>query len=310
MTEIDHTLLTTNSGMLWQRIKEQTHHALQCGALQPLLTEYEFIEDHGIQFLVRVLSNLNRKAQAQQKEVQPNTSKEFNPFLPYDPNLFIANISETHLCLLNKFNVIDHHFLIITRAFEKQESLLTLQDFLATWICLSEVNGFVFYNAGKAAGASQKHKHLQFIPLPLLADHPDLPITSAISAATFTNGIGTISCFPFQHALIRFNFKSRSDILEKALHSFECYRKLLNTLNINIPPDQEERKNISAHNLLITKEWILIIPRLQDSFNNISVNAAGFAGTLFVRNIEQMKILKASGPIAILKGVTLAQKDI
>jgi sulfate adenylyltransferase (ADP) / ATP adenylyltransferase len=309
MTEVDRTLSTINSGTLWQRIQEQTHYALQCSALQPLLTEYEFIEDHGIQFLVRILSNLDRKEQAQRREVQANNSKKFNPFLPYDPNLFVTDISETHVCLLNKFNVIAHHFLVITRAFEEQESLLTLQDFLAAWVCLTEVNSFVFYNAGKAAGASQRHKHLQFLPLPLIAESPDLPIESTISAATFRNEIGQISCFPFQHALIRFNFKGHQNILKRALYSLECYQKLLTTVNISTLSNQEERNNISAYNLLMTNEWMLIIPRLQESSSNISVNAAGFAGTLFVRSMEQMQLLKAKSPIAILRGVTLPQKE-
>lgn len=308
MNEIEHTLPNLEPGALWQKIQKQTHHALQCGALQPLLTEYEFIEERGIQFLVRSLSSLNRKDQNQRRELQASTNKEFNPFLPYDPNLFVTDISETHLCLLNKFNVIAHHFLIITRDFEEQESPLTLQDFLAAWICLTEVNSFVFYNAGKEAGASQKHKHLQFIPLPLIAESPDLPIESAISKAIFKHEIGRISCFPFQHALMRFNFQSHQNILEKASYSLDCYQKLLTTLNISILCNQNERKNISAYNLLMTKEWILIIPRLQETSKGISVNAAGFAGTLFVRNKKQMQLLKANGPIATLKGVTLPQK--
>ncbi|NIO40609.1 MAG: phosphorylase, partial [Burkholderiales bacterium] len=38
-----------------------------------------------------------------------------NPFLPYGKDLFVSDISETHLALLNKFNVIDYHLLIVTR---------------------------------------------------------------------------------------------------------------------------------------------------------------------------------------------------
>lgn len=50
-------------GTLWTSVKERTEHALQCGALLSIPTEFEFIEQDGVRFLVRILSNLNRKKQ-------------------------------------------------------------------------------------------------------------------------------------------------------------------------------------------------------------------------------------------------------
>ena len=54
----------------------------------------------------------------------------------------------------------------MTRAFEEQTDLLNLEDFAALWFCLQEIDGLAFFNGGKIAGASQRHKHLQLIPLP------------------------------------------------------------------------------------------------------------------------------------------------
>lgn len=45
---------------LLTRIKEQTQHGLQCGALQSIPTDYEFVEQNGINFLVRIFSSLLR----------------------------------------------------------------------------------------------------------------------------------------------------------------------------------------------------------------------------------------------------------
>ena len=150
-------------GTLWTSVKERTEYALQCGALLSIPTEFEFVEQDGVRFLVRILSNLNRKKAAKDKqEKQSATSgEEFNPFLPYEEDLFVADISDTHVCILNKFNVVDYHLLIITRGFEEQESLLTLEDFTAMWVCLADFDGLAFYNSSKTAGASQRHKHLQ-----------------------------------------------------------------------------------------------------------------------------------------------------
>ena len=155
-------------GTLWTRIQKQTRHGLECGALQSIATDYEFVEDNGVNFLVRVLTNLTRKDEAKKKQDKAaKKGKDFNPFLPYEEDLFVSDISQTHLCLLNKFNVVENHLLIVTREFEEQESLLNYQDFQAMWACLREIDGLIFYNGGKIAGASQRHKHLQLVPTPL-----------------------------------------------------------------------------------------------------------------------------------------------
>ena len=95
-------------GTLWERLKQQTKYALECGALQPIPTEYEFVEQNNIRFLVRILSNLSRKDEARKEQNKKKviTGKDFNPFLPYEENLFVADLSRTHLCLLNKYNVV------------------------------------------------------------------------------------------------------------------------------------------------------------------------------------------------------------
>lgn len=48
-------------GMLWKRVKEQTEYALAKQSLVSIPTEFEFVEQDGVRFLVRVLSNLVRK---------------------------------------------------------------------------------------------------------------------------------------------------------------------------------------------------------------------------------------------------------
>ena len=59
-------------------------------------------------------------------------AKPANPFLPYDENLWVAHLSDTHTLLLNKFNLVAHHTLVVTREFEAQEQPVTAADFAAT----------------------------------------------------------------------------------------------------------------------------------------------------------------------------------
>ena len=170
--------LLLKKGTLWQDIVTATKKAISIGAQFPIPTDYEFIEDSGMRFFVRILSRLQEKDEARKKQHEESLAegKPVNPFLPYDKNMFVADISETHVALLNKFNVVENHLLIVTRDFEDQEILLTPHDFEAFWACMAEYNGFGFYNGGEEAGASQRHKHLQMVPLPLSPEGPEVPI--------------------------------------------------------------------------------------------------------------------------------------
>ncbi len=297
--------LVLEPGTLWQKAIERTEHALRCGALQPIPTECEFVEEGGVNFLVRVLPNLARKQQAKKKQDKEtaNSGKEFNPFLPYDPDLFVADISDTHVCLLNKFNVIDHHLLIVTRAFEEQDTLLTVQDFEAMWACLAEIDGLAFYNGGKVAGASQRHKHLQLVPLPLVSEGPKIPIEPVLTSTRFEGAIGTTPSFPFTHAIAQLDRCWPESPLKAASTTLECYRTMLQRLGLIT--NESSNKQSHAYNLLATREWMLIVPRSLECFESISVNSVGFAGSLFVRNEQQLEILVEHGPMTLLKSVAI-----
>ena len=279
-------------GTLWTSLKKTTELALKSGALKSIPTEVEIFEQDGIKFVVRILENINRKKANQEKQNQKTakTGKEFNPFLPYEEALFVADISPTHVCILNKFNVVDYHFLIITRAFEPQESLLTLEDFTAMWACLAEFAGLVFYNGGKLAGASQPHKHLQILPFA----ETDIPISPLVKTAKLENDLGTIPEFPFVHAFTNINLGESAEI------TFKKYHTLLQTLGIK---PLENNIQSGAYNLLMTREWMLIVPRKFEEFESISVNSLGFAGTLLVKNQQQVQLLKNISPINLLNHV-------
>ncbi|NES66357.1 MAG: phosphorylase [Okeania sp. SIO2D1] len=298
--------LQLESGTLWTKVKQQSDHALQCSALLSIPTDYELVEDHGITFLVRILVNLVRKEQAKKQEKKHHVTpgKEFNPFLPYEEDLFVSDISQTHLCLLNKFNVVNHHLLIVTKAFEKQESWLNLADFEALWACLREIDGLGFYNGGKLAGASQRHKHLQLVPFPFVPEECtlNLPIEEAVATVKFEDYLGTVANFPFRHAIAKFDLNLSQTPAEAALVSLGVYQKLIQALGLGAP-QQEGTEQSGAYNLLVTREWMLLVARSRESFQTVPINSLGFAGSLFVRNQEQLKIIRQQGPMKILQSV-------
>ena len=284
-------------GDLWSKIQCQTRHALACGALQPIDTHYEFVEQGSIRFLVRILANLGRKEVADRdQQFDQRVGKPANPFLPYDPDLLVANLSDTHLCLLNKYNVVDHHILIVTRAFEDQDTWLTGADFDALALALAEIDGLAFYNGGRLAGASQRHKHLQIVPPPLCPDRSPLPLATVVEDLDL-DAQATVPvmspALPFHHAILPLAGLPSGPALLAA------YRTLLTTLGANWGSTPQH----FPYNLLVTRGWMLALPRQQDQYQSIPVNSLGFAGSLLVKNREQLELLKTLGPMTILRQV-------
>ena len=262
-------------GQLWQQVQRTTRDAIESGALQPITTHTEVVWELGLPFVIRCVSSLRRKVAARgtRRAAPPN------PFLNPDPRLVVADVPPQHRCLLNKFNVFEHHILVVTRAFERQEALLDVNDFAALLSCMRAGPALAFYNSSPTAGASQPHKHLQLLPLPI--DNPaqtPLPLHTAIVSGSL----------PFRHAVGPFCWSPSK------LHG--TYLQLLERIGRRTPP--------SPYNLLLTPEWVLAVPRTREHFAAISLNALAFAGSLLVRETTQLQRLRSAGPLAALTAVS------
>ena len=266
-------------GTLWTRAREATARALRCGALQRIPTACEVVEERGVGFLVHVSTQMERKERAADLAER----SAHNPFLPYDPDLFVADLSPTHLCLLNRFPVVEPHLLVVTRAFEEQEDPLGREDFEALALCLREIDGLGFYNAGLTAGASQRHKHLQLVPLPLGPGPERVPTETLLAAGEL----------PFEHAWARLASLEGAEL-------YGVHHELLDALGL-------ARSTPGPYNLLATREWLALIPRTREHFGSISVNALGFAGSFYVRDRAELALLRERGPLEILRAVSRAR---
>jgi ATP adenylyltransferase len=288
-------------GSLWPTLLERTAYARERRAILSIPTTSEVIEQNGMAFHVRVITALAMKAFM--TAAQPNA----NPFLPYDPDLFVAEISPTHIALLNKFNVVDHHLVIVTRTFEPQEALLTREDCAALLICLAEIDGLGFYNAGPAAGASQRHKHLQLIPLPASAE-PRLPIEPLLRSVQMAGATGTVPGLPFLHAYAPMDSAWIDQRRDGASSLLACYHSLLRAVGWTVEATVGSPVASSPYNLLVTRQWLLLVPRSEEYIEGISINALGFAGALLVKDAAQLATLRKQGPMTALQRVALPQK--
>jgi sulfate adenylyltransferase (ADP) / ATP adenylyltransferase len=235
------------------------------------------IEDGGVEFIVRRATQIKKKDAAA-------TRDEGDPFATPEPELFVADLSPTHYALLNKYNVLDRHLLVITRAYAEQETPLEAADFEALACCLHGPPVLGFYNGGQVAGASQRHKHLQIVRLPL-SPKRDLPIESLVASDAMA--------LPLRHAFMRLPVKgSAADLHER-------YRHMLHEAGCEAGP----------YNLLVARDWMLLVPRSRATFEGIPVNSLAFAGALFVRDEDELRAVERIGPMAVLRGVAFPKES-
>ena len=284
----------------WPKITSATQKAIAVQALHSIPTKSQILEQNNIPFIVRIVDNLARKENIKKQEKKKQKKNpDFNPFLPFDQNLFVGDISSSHIAILNKFNVVDYHLLIITREFESQNNILNLNDFHALWNILKEVDGLAFYNGGSLAGASQPHKHLQLVPYPMSQEIKKTPINDLIVKNKINQSIITLKELPFIHSIAFFDQSEQQSISELVKQTFKYYYELFQIVNISI----EQEKPSQDYNLLITREWMMIIPRSKDSFDSISINSLGFSGALLVKNKVDLDKIKKYQPLEILSKV-------
>ncbi len=288
-------------GTLPARADAAIRRARASGALVPIETEGIVIDDGGVPFVVRSASGLRRKdADREQRRRQ---AAPVNPFLPPEADLVVADVSPTHVAVLNKFSVIERHLLIVTRAYEHQARWLTRDDFAALAACMAEFASLGFYNGGAPAGASQPHKHLQLVPLPLAAAGPAVPAGALIEASLAPDGVAQVAGFAFVAAACRLDGAAFADPPRAALRLQDRFEAAAARAGVRRVDAADGPRQSMPYNLLVTRDWLLVVPRAREHAEGISINALGFAGSLFVRDAAALARLRAMGPMRALATV-------
>ena len=135
---------------------------------------------------------------------------------------------------------------------------------------------------------------------------PEASLRADDGFASFSRGLDiqrtgeaqTKAELPWQHA-----FMSLADVDwcdahgagEKLQHAFEtaCRALALPSGADPMPP----------YNLLASRQWLLVVPRQFEKWQDVSVNALGYAGSLFVRSREQIERVRTEGPLSVLRAV-------
>lgn len=270
----------------WETVQRRAAAAHASGAMYRIESEPFLVPDSGVDFVVRVATDYAAQA-ARQPKGRPG-----NPFADPEPELFVADVSDSHYALLNKYHVIESHLLVVTRAYVDQHVLLDRADFEALVACFPpEAPAIAFYNGGSGAGASQPHKHLQVATLPL-APWADIPMAPLLASQP--------PRLPFRHAFAPVGMEARD-----AAQLHEAYHALLVQAGIEAVRHADGERQSGSYNLLVAREWMLLVPRSRDAFERASVNSLAYAGALFVREQHQLEAIRSAGPMSVLAQVGL-----
>ncbi|TKA54614.1 hypothetical protein B0A53_03021 [Rhodotorula sp. CCFEE 5036] len=328
---------------LAQKIKAQYKAARESNAVIFFDSEVVELDDEetGIpaspsgawQFEVRLVPGLAKKPQGEGHSADSDRKKEdaapSDPFAPpYIEELFVTeetvkededDAGETFVVLLNKFCVVPRHALLVTKEFVRQGAPLSPLELFATWSIVKQLGArekhLGFFNCGPESGASQPHKHLQFLPL----SGGVAPFDEIIDAHKPQN---RKSCFqlPLPYA----NFTALIDappspadvpayLGQRFLELLDLmidHRRRLVEEDASVAPagaggDGRVRLSDLSYSLIITPSYLHLVPRRREKYttergHELSINALGYAGMMLVKDQESLEDVQKVGVLAIL----------
>ncbi|EGW30582.1 5',5'''-P-1,P-4-tetraphosphate phosphorylase [Spathaspora passalidarum NRRL Y-27907] len=239
-------------------------------------------------------------------------SEKSNPFAKPEPELTIVEkfgAKDEFRLVFNKFPVVPKHFMLITREFKSQNSPLTGTELLSTYNILLQLrklkpteDWFAFYNCGPESGASQPHKHIQFMTLP---PSQNFKAYSDILSSTSHAFIPNVreeplqnSDLPFAHFVARLPGQSE-DITEDDLSLY-----FVSLLQRSLTVSREHKQDHISYNFIFTPQYMLMVPRSSGKYKDkLGINSCGVQGLLLCKNEELLELVKTDGALSILEKV-------
>jgi sulfate adenylyltransferase (ADP) / ATP adenylyltransferase len=236
--------------------------------------------------------------------------------------------SETHTLVLNKYPVIPNHFILATKENKPQTDLLEPDDLATTYALLhawqidqSELNPasddslFAFFNSGPHSGASQPHRHLQFLPVSdMRLGLPDSatwqPLISHLTAPStihhpFQIDHSPLSPFltlstPLSPHLTPGGLHDRYLVLLHVAQLLSTNPHVLPTAATTAPEPSIDSAHVElSYNLALTTERMAIAPRRAEGADvpglegsEVAVNGTVLGGTLMVKERNEWERLR------------------
>jgi sulfate adenylyltransferase (ADP) / ATP adenylyltransferase len=205
-----------------------------------------------------------------------------NPFAEAIEEDFVILRTDTHVLQHNKFCVYRPSLILHTKDFAPQADPLDFADFQAACQVLNELSQpyIVFYNCGVDSGSSQPHKHMQLIPKPAKEEFvlfPDLPKSNSDKENTsepISNRSLTISQPPASSKVPFYCLISYLPTGISPKDVYNIYSEMLKSPHPDYP-------DLEAHNMVMTEQWICVIPRRLRLMFGVPANAMGMMGLIW-----------------------------
>jgi len=225
----------------------------------------------------------------------------------------VADLSPTHYLVLNKFPVIPDHFILATKEFREQTDILEEGDLGAAYDCLKAYRAegeelFGFFNSGEHSGASQPHRHIQFLPVESMRSGLDEKSFWNVLADTLTRNQCTAD-LPFTYFTSKIPDGATPSQLHKiytTLHekAFKAAQQFSRSSRTSFSLREATRKGESriSYNMGLTDRVMVLCPRVSESLKlqstegkmigPIVLNGTVLGGTLLVKTNEEWQALQ------------------
>eukprot|EP01031_Cornospumella_fuschlensis_P027971 gene27971-33776_t len=258
-----------------------------------------------------------RSSSSVSSAASPKSSSDPLDILTMSPSLVVHDFSDRHspihapyTLVLNKFNTIPDHALLVSNIFAHQLTPVSLVEVMIIYWCMRSTGGVAWYNSNALAGASQAHKHLQLVPLDEFWDmrkddseYPTLlhdivlprvekgvwePYSLHAYAAHQPVLIHSIPEFDFQHGVVVLDRSVAED--EDPLHQLRAYAEyihhaytalleavgidehMLTQCALRAQLDEKDSRCLThgAYNLVLSTDFIFLVRRSADTYKQSS----------------------------------------
>jgi ATP adenylyltransferase len=213
--------------------------------------------------------------------------------------------------------VIPDHFILATTPFKEQTYLLEEDDIGAVYECLKAYRNndqelFGFFNSGDHSGASQPHRHIQFLPVESMRSGvPDGAKWEVLTDSLAGQNLN----LPFAY----FASSLPSNPSAEQLHS--TYKSLYEQACQLTGSDSQSRQSSISYNLGLTNRSMVLCPRVSEGtkihgsnghlLGPISLNGTILGGTLLVKSEEEWNAMRsdASKLKEVLSAIGIAKSQ-
>jgi ATP adenylyltransferase/5',5'''-P-1,P-4-tetraphosphate phosphorylase II len=236
-----------------------------------------------------------------------------------DESFFLTRVLDNHYLILNKFCVYRPQYILLTNdALRRQHEALTESDFFALCSVLDEPTSvdekplYAFFNCGEDAGCSRNHKHMQFFHQTDFALFPSnfdsttnledaVPNNHGLDVASERSPLMNQLHAPYKYFFSRIP-EHHPGTASRARTIFQTYTSLLVQAAhlLSVPLCNKASGAAPPHNMVMTRDWILVIPRRRGYWNGAAANAAAMMGLVWVSSDEQMHLWRRLGPARVL----------